>query len=70
MRYLEGWSERELARRLRRCRASVRWLDAACKKSIRGPRPNDRQGRCGPAVSPFACHHTGRLKYSIHDLFF
>jgi RNA polymerase sigma factor (sigma-70 family) len=35
--YQEGWSERELARRLGICRASVRWLDQGCRKRIFGP---------------------------------
>lgn len=36
LRYHEGLSERELARRLRLCRASVRWLDRCCRRSLLG----------------------------------
>jgi RNA polymerase sigma-70 factor (ECF subfamily) len=36
--YVEGWSEREIAARLGICRASVRWLDHCCRRTIQaGP---------------------------------
>jgi RNA polymerase sigma factor (sigma-70 family) len=34
--YVQGWSERELAKRLGRCRASIRWLDRLCRRAIVG----------------------------------
>jgi RNA polymerase sigma factor (sigma-70 family) len=39
LRYHEGLSEREIARRLRLCRASVRWLDRCCRRSLQGGGP-------------------------------
>jgi DNA-binding transcriptional regulator LsrR (DeoR family) len=36
LRYHEGLSERELARRLHLCRASVRWLDRCCRQTLLG----------------------------------
>lgn len=39
LRYHEGLSEREIARRLRLCRASVRWLDRCCRRSLLGGLP-------------------------------
>jgi len=34
LRYVQGWSERELATRLGLCRASIRWLDSTCRRAI------------------------------------
>jgi RNA polymerase sigma factor (sigma-70 family) len=34
LRYRQGLSEREIARRLGLCRASVRWLDQRCRRRI------------------------------------
>jgi len=34
LRYVQGWSERELVARLGLCRASVRWLDYTCRRAI------------------------------------
>lgn len=44
LRYRQGLSEREIARSLGRCRASVRWLDQRCRQELAGqgsrsPRP-------------------------------
>ena len=38
LRYAQGLSQREIARRLGACRASVRWLDRQCVRLIRGHR--------------------------------
>jgi DNA-directed RNA polymerase specialized sigma24 family protein len=35
--YQQGFSEREIARRLGICRASVRWLDHCCRGILSGP---------------------------------
>ena len=37
--YKEGWSERETAARLDRCRASVRWLDYCLRRAVIRGRP-------------------------------
>jgi DNA-directed RNA polymerase specialized sigma24 family protein len=42
--YIQGLSEREIARSLGLCRASVRWLDRCCRRELAGqgslsPRP-------------------------------
>lgn len=34
--YIQGWSEREIVRRFRICRASVRWLDELCRRRLLG----------------------------------
>lgn len=48
LRYLEGLSEREIARRLGLCRASVRWLDRCCRRRLTGSsspsQPGERLG--------------------------
>lgn len=36
LRYVLGLSEREVARELGMCRASVRWLDRCCRRAIAG----------------------------------
>ena len=36
LRYLQGLSEREIARSLRLCRGSVRWLDRCCRRELVG----------------------------------
>ncbi|HZI67003.1 MAG TPA: sigma-70 family RNA polymerase sigma factor [Thermoanaerobaculia bacterium] len=36
LRYHQGMSEREIARSLGLCRASVRWLDRRCRRSLLG----------------------------------
>jgi RNA polymerase sigma factor (sigma-70 family) len=38
LRYVEGWTEREIASRLRLCRASIRWMDHCCRTQIVGER--------------------------------
>lgn len=37
LRYVQGWSERDIATHLGKCRASVRWLDRTCRRAIVGP---------------------------------
>lgn len=37
MHYEQGFSEREIARGLGLCRASVRWLDRCCRRYLSGP---------------------------------
>jgi RNA polymerase sigma factor (sigma-70 family) len=39
LRYEMGLSERELARRLRVCRSSTRWLEQRCRRAIRRANP-------------------------------
>lgn len=40
LRYVEGWSEREIASQLGLCRSSIRWLDHSCRNRIVGqPKP-------------------------------
>ena len=46
--YLQGFSEREIARRLGICRASVRWLDCKCRRFV--TEETARSGRKGGAV--------------------
>jgi RNA polymerase sigma factor (sigma-70 family) len=36
LRYLQGLSEREIARSLGLCRGSVRWLDRCCRRELAG----------------------------------
>ncbi len=36
LRYLQGLSEREIARSLGLCRGSVRWLDRCCRRELSG----------------------------------
>ena len=36
LRYEEGLSQREIARRLKLCRSSVRWLDQRCMRMLKG----------------------------------
>jgi DNA-directed RNA polymerase specialized sigma24 family protein len=36
LRYLQGLSEREIARSLGLCRGSVRWLDRCCRRELGG----------------------------------
>lgn len=36
LRYLQGLSEREIARSLGLCRGSVRWLDRCCRRKLAG----------------------------------
>ena len=43
LRYVQGWSERELAVRLGLCRASVRWLDCTCRRAIYAPPSPSRE---------------------------
>lgn len=38
LRYLQGLSEREIARFLGLCRGSVRWLDRRCRRELAGQR--------------------------------
>lgn len=38
LRYVEGWTEREIASRLHLCRASIRWMDHCCRTQIVGER--------------------------------
>jgi DNA-directed RNA polymerase specialized sigma24 family protein len=44
LRYVAGWSERELARRLGMCRASIRWLDGCCQRAIVGRSSTSEHG--------------------------
>ncbi len=57
--YLQGFSEREIARSLGLCRSSVRWLDRCCRRCITGgglPRssPARSGSRTAPDVHPSA----------------
>lgn len=36
LRYEEGWSEREVAAQLGKCRATVRWLDHCLRQAVLG----------------------------------
>ena len=51
--YLEGLSERDIARRLGMCRASVRWLDRCCRREIiGGSARHARPGECAVLAPP------------------
>jgi RNA polymerase sigma factor (sigma-70 family) len=57
--YVQGWSEREIAAQLGKCRASIRWLDHRCRQSIIGegqrsigPMPGNDVSATKAAVAP------------------
>ena len=45
--YVQGWSEREIAAHLGKCRASIRWIDHVCKTQI----VDGEARRCIPLAS-------------------
>lgn len=51
LRYHQGLSEREIARSLGLCRASVRWLDRRCRRSLLECLPGQRKTSPRGAVS-------------------